>query len=219
MPNLTFPVASDRPPVIHLAVAVPEEQTDSLRAYGRPVPLPVIVPALLDTGSSDSLISHDIADQLSLDLTGARDIFGVGGNISVSGSVCVVRLFFAGAPSSLLAYAAPVIAVPNLNHLGARMILDPGPRPAQSVRPHLQRPAQFLHVRVLGNARRPAQPQSLLHLGGFGLGIGPGAGLDPLPTLGFDAGERGGVVAADYSGKEDPQVGQAFQPDGHRMSG
>jgi hypothetical protein len=123
MPNLTFLVASDQPPVIRLAVAAPEEQAGMLRAANRPVPLPVVVPALLDTGSRESLISQDIADQLGLDRAGVRDIFGVGGNISVSGDVCVFRLFFAGGPADLLAHSAPVIAVPSLNHLGARMIV------------------------------------------------------------------------------------------------
>jgi hypothetical protein len=123
MPNLTFPVAPDRPPVIELVVAVPEEQAESLRAAGRPTPRPVIVPALLDTGARESLISRDIADELGLDRIGGRDVFGVGGNISVSGDVCAVRLFFAGVPTNLLVHSAPVVAVPNLNHLGARMIM------------------------------------------------------------------------------------------------
>ena len=74
-------------------------------------------------GCGDSLISQGIADQLDLDVFGARDVFGVGGTISVSGRVCMVRLFFGGMPAALLADAAPVIAVPSLNHLGARMIL------------------------------------------------------------------------------------------------
>ena len=123
MPNLTIPVGSDRPPIIDLVVAVTEDMADSLKARGQPVPLPVIVPALLDPGASHSLISRDIAEELGLDFRGARDVFGIGGNITVSGYVCMVRLFYGGAPSVLLTYAAPVIAVPNLNHLGARMIL------------------------------------------------------------------------------------------------
>ena len=117
MPNLTFTVAPDRPPVIDLVAAVTEEQSELLGAEGRPAPLPVTVPALLDPGASESLISQDIADQLGLDRRGVRNIFGVGGNISVSGHVCMVRLFYGGVPTNLLAYSAPVIAVPNLNHL------------------------------------------------------------------------------------------------------
>jgi hypothetical protein len=123
MPNLTFAVAPDRPPVIDLAVAVTEEQAELQEAEGLPVPLPVIVPALLDTGARESLISQDVADQLGLDRRGIRNVFGVEGNISVSGHLCVVRVFYGGVPTNLLAYSASVIAVPNLNHLGARMIL------------------------------------------------------------------------------------------------
>jgi hypothetical protein len=66
MPNLTFPVGVDRPPVIDLVVAVPDALAESLRADGRPVPRPVIVPALLDPGAQRSLVSMEIADKLGL---------------------------------------------------------------------------------------------------------------------------------------------------------
>jgi hypothetical protein len=123
MPNLTFPVASNRPPVIDLVVAVPDALAESRKAAGVPVPLPVIVPTLLDTGAQESMVSQDIADQLGLKVLGARVIFGVGGTISVSGNVRIVQVLFPGVPPVLLAHSAPVIAVPDLNHLGARMIL------------------------------------------------------------------------------------------------
>lgn len=109
--------------MIELVVAVTEVQADLLRAAGRSVPLPIIVSALLDIGARDSLISQDIADQLDLEVLGSRDVFGVGGSISVSGNIRIARLLYPGVPADLLASAAPVIAVPSLNHLGARMIL------------------------------------------------------------------------------------------------
>jgi hypothetical protein len=123
MPNLTFPVGADRPPVIDLVVAVPEDQADLMRAAGRPVPLPIIVPALLDPGATNSLVSKDIADQLGLEVLGARDIFGVGGTVSVSGNVRIARILFPGIPSVQLANSTFIVAVPNLDHLGARMIV------------------------------------------------------------------------------------------------
>jgi hypothetical protein len=62
MPNLTFPVGVDRPPVIDLVVTVPDALAESLKADGRPVPLPVILPSLLDPGAQGSMVSKDIAD-------------------------------------------------------------------------------------------------------------------------------------------------------------
>jgi hypothetical protein len=109
--------------VIHLVVAVPKDQADSLRAKGRPVPLPIILPALLDIGAQISLVSNDIADQLDLEVLGGMDIFGVGGTVSVSGNVRIARILFPGIPSVLLAHSAPIVAVPNLDHRGARMIV------------------------------------------------------------------------------------------------
>jgi hypothetical protein len=123
MPNLTFPVGVDRPPVIDLVVAVSEDQADLMRAAGRPVTLPMIVPALLDPGASHSLVSTDIADQLGLEVLGVRGIFGVGGTISVSGNVRIARILFPGIPSVHLANSTFIVAVPNLDHLGARMIV------------------------------------------------------------------------------------------------
>jgi hypothetical protein len=69
------------------------------------------------------MVSQDIADQLGLEVLGARVIFGVGGTISVSGHVRLAQVLFPGIPPVLLARSASVIAVPNLNHLGARIIL------------------------------------------------------------------------------------------------
>lgn len=123
MPNLTFPVGVDRPSVIDLVVTVPDALAESLKAASRPIPLPVIVPALLDPGAQGSMVSKDIADQLSLEERGAREIFGVGGRISVSGNVRIARILFPGIPSVQLANSTFIVAVPNLDHLGARMIV------------------------------------------------------------------------------------------------
>ena len=123
MPNVTFSVALDRPPVIEVVVAVTEERAEYLKAKGLHVPLPVVVGALLDTGAQESLISEDIATELDWQRRGIRDILGVGGNISVTGYIGMISLYFPGLPPHLLTSSAQVVAVPNLNHLGARMIL------------------------------------------------------------------------------------------------
>lgn len=123
MPNLTFSVAWDRPPVIDLVVGLAEEDTRKMKAEGHLVPRPEVVPALLDTGASASLISRDVVDRLRLERQGDQVVSGIGGAISVTGEVGVVRILFPGIPPRQLAHSAQVIIVPNLNHLGARMIL------------------------------------------------------------------------------------------------
>jgi hypothetical protein len=54
---------------------------------------------------------------------GVRDIFGVGGTVSVSGDVRTVQVLFPGIPPILLVHSTFIVAVPNLDHLGARMIV------------------------------------------------------------------------------------------------
>lgn len=123
MPNLTFSVAWDRPPVIEMVVAVTRKRAGWLESRGRPVPRPEVVPALLDTGASTSLISQDIADQLKLHRGSKQVVSGIGGTVSVAGYLAMVQLLFPGIPPVSLKDSAEVIVVPNLNHLGARMIL------------------------------------------------------------------------------------------------
>jgi hydrogenase maturation factor HypE len=47
----------------------------------------------------------------------------VAGNLSIAGTLCGVRLFFAGVPAVEPASTVPVIAVEVLSRLGVRMIL------------------------------------------------------------------------------------------------
>jgi hypothetical protein len=124
MPNLTLPVGTDRAPIIDLFVAMTEAEAAPLTGAGLPVPRPVVVPTLLDPGASFSLITRDVADALQLEPSGERDVFGVAGNLTVPGTLCRVRLFFAGVPAVELASAAPVIAVDNMDRLAVRMIPD-----------------------------------------------------------------------------------------------
>ena len=82
-----------------------------------------MVQVLLDTGARTSLITRALADELQLESSGERDVFGVAGNLVVPGTLCWVRLYFAGVPAIELASAAPVIAVQDMSRLGVRMIL------------------------------------------------------------------------------------------------
>src|SRR5437764_788410 len=99
MPNLTVKVATDQPPIVELLVAVIEARAEALRSIGLPVPLPVLVPALLDTGAGESLVAREVADELGLEPSGARDVFGAAGDTPAIGTVYRVRLLFAGVPA------------------------------------------------------------------------------------------------------------------------
>ena len=125
MPNLTFPVKPDQPPIVTLTVDVTEGQAESLTNAGQPVPRPVLVPALLDTGVRKSIIPRDVAEQLGLENMGEQDVVGVAGSLTVSGTLHRVRLTFhlpGTVPIELDSWAA-VIAVEDLSRLGVRMIL------------------------------------------------------------------------------------------------
>jgi hypothetical protein len=125
MPNLTFPVAPDRPPIVDLVVDMTDTESASLTESGRPLPRPVLVPALLDSGARRSVIARDVADELGLENLGPQDIVGVAGSLSVTGTVHRVKLTF-HLPGTLpieLDSWTPVIAVEDLSRLGVRMIL------------------------------------------------------------------------------------------------
>jgi hypothetical protein len=124
MPNLTFPVAPDQPPIVELVAELPEASAASLRNAGQPVPLPVLVPALLDTGARNTIIARNVAEELGLERLGVWDVVGVAGSLSVPGTLHRVRLsFHLGMVRFDLAQRAPVLAVDDLSRLGVRMIL------------------------------------------------------------------------------------------------
>src|SRR3954462_1737355 len=123
MPNLTVEVATDWPPIVELLVAVTEARAEALRSTGLHVPLPVVVPAMLDTGAGESLIAREVTDGLDLEPSGARDVFGAAGDRPALGTVYRVRLFFAGVPTVELSSSARVIAVETLSRFGVRMIV------------------------------------------------------------------------------------------------
>jgi hypothetical protein len=108
---------------VELLVAATEARADALRDAGLPVPLPVVVTALLDTGASQSFIMSEVASELGLEPSGVKDVFGVGTSVPGAGTVYRVRLYFAGVPAVILASTAPVIAVEDLKRFGGRMLL------------------------------------------------------------------------------------------------
>ena len=76
MPSFTTAVADLRAlgPVFEALVAVPEPVEELLRSSGRPVPQPIRVSALIDTGASQSVIQAGLAEQLHLNPVGMAAI-------------------------------------------------------------------------------------------------------------------------------------------------
>ncbi len=71
MPIITLKNISGCGPLIDVFFSPPDALADVLRGAGRPVPLPVVVPALLDTGSARTLIDTAIAEQLGIEPSGS----------------------------------------------------------------------------------------------------------------------------------------------------
>lgn len=61
-------------PVVELRIAVNQSVETTLRGAGAPVPAPLLVPAMIDTGASCSVIREGLARQLGLQPTGVRVI-------------------------------------------------------------------------------------------------------------------------------------------------
>ena len=68
MATLTFNTANLMPegPVIDVLIGLPGSLMDMLRSQGSPIPGPVAVKALIDTGASSSVIQPSIIQQLGL---------------------------------------------------------------------------------------------------------------------------------------------------------
>jgi len=124
MPNLTVAVAVDRPMVIELLVAPSEARAEELRNAGLNVPLPILVTALVDTGTKETLVERRVAEKLGLEPSDVRDVYGVGsGETPVAGVVYLMRVIYAGVPALDLASTVPVVAVEDLSRFGVRMLL------------------------------------------------------------------------------------------------
>jgi hypothetical protein len=125
MPNLTVKVNRDQPPIVTMVLGVTDARDESLTAAGQPVPHPVLVPTLLDSGARSTIIARNVADELRLEPLGMQEVVGVAGSLSVPGTVHRVRLTFhlAGTIPIELDSRAEVISVEDLSRLGVRMIL------------------------------------------------------------------------------------------------
>lgn len=72
MATITFDAANLIPegPVIDVLIGLPGSLMDTLRAQNRPVPSPVQVKALIDTGASSSVVQPSVIQQLGLQAIG-----------------------------------------------------------------------------------------------------------------------------------------------------
>jgi len=77
MPSFTTTVADLKllGPVFEALVAVPEPVEAALKPAGRPVPQPIRVSAMIDTGASQSVIQAGLADRLGLSPVGIASIY------------------------------------------------------------------------------------------------------------------------------------------------
>ncbi|SIO65518.1 Aspartyl protease [Singulisphaera sp. GP187] len=123
MPNLTVTVGAGQAPILELIVGPTEATIEALRAAGEPIPLPILVPAMLDTGAGTSLLARRIAEKLGLDPGGERIVIGVGSEGTETGVVYRIRLAFPAVPPMLLASTVCVVAVEDLAKFDVGMIL------------------------------------------------------------------------------------------------
>ncbi len=73
MPTLTTEIHADGP-LVRIGVLVSRPRSDALAAAGRPIPSPVVVAALVETGASGTCIDPQVIQQLGLVPTGATAI-------------------------------------------------------------------------------------------------------------------------------------------------
>jgi hypothetical protein len=124
MPNLTEPIVPSRSLNVPLLIGPTESRSERLRSEGLAVPLPILLSAMIDTGTSESIVARDVVDNLALDPAGERLVYGVAsGGSPPMGTVFLVRVYFAVGPASVLASSTRVIAVEDLSRFGVRMLL------------------------------------------------------------------------------------------------
>lgn len=109
MPSFTIeiPNLQGDGPVVELRVAIGSAVENALRAANTPIPLPVGVPAMIDTGATKSVIRQGIAAQLGLNPVGVTYI-STPSSTNVLCPEYLVRLVF---PTNVL-YEGTVIEAP-----------------------------------------------------------------------------------------------------------
>jgi hypothetical protein len=78
MPVLTLPLTAQGEAVVQVTVGVTKARALLLRSAGQPVPAPVAVPALLDTGAAFTCIDPTVRQALGLVPSVAHTAFTVG---------------------------------------------------------------------------------------------------------------------------------------------
>jgi predicted aspartyl protease len=74
-PLFVFSASLERAgPVIEITVGVPVEREAALRAAGEPVPRPILLPALIDTGSTVTVVRTEVLRGLGLPMASVRSV-------------------------------------------------------------------------------------------------------------------------------------------------
>ncbi len=123
MPIITLKNTSGWGPLIDVLFFPSDPLADALREAGRPVPLPVVVPALLDTGSARTLIDPTIVDQLRIEPAGLTRL-----QTATTGTAYGVRQTFDvgfrwGAPQVSLVSGCHQVIASDLGSLGVRALI------------------------------------------------------------------------------------------------
>ena len=74
MPHVTLPISSPGGPILDLGIAVSEPHERALRAANKPVPPPVRIRALVDTGASGTCVDPTCLKSLGLTSKGQTPI-------------------------------------------------------------------------------------------------------------------------------------------------
>jgi Aspartyl protease len=111
MPHLTLPVDSIRGPMISLFMGVSVPRGQALKNAGQPVPVPIVVDFLVDTGASCTVIDQATLAPLGLVATGSTHVVTptTGGKPELRDQFDVVLMLY-HADNSRVFQSLPVIS-------------------------------------------------------------------------------------------------------------
>jgi hypothetical protein len=123
MPIVTLKNTSGSGPLIHVVFSASDLLADALREAGRPVPLAVVVPALLDTGAKHTMIDTAIAEELGIEPSGSMIVW-----TATTGEVGQLRDAFDvgfgwGAPIASPVSGCHRVIASNLGSRGVRALI------------------------------------------------------------------------------------------------
>ncbi len=126
MPHFTITL-SPNGPLVNAAISVSKVRSDALQLEKRPIPPPVNVRALIDTGASGSCIDPSIRTQLGLTPTGTTKAHSPGTKKDAPHDVDQfdVGIFIPGLTATSRAFYIPTVQVMefDLDHQGFQVIL------------------------------------------------------------------------------------------------